>query len=176
MAQEVIGPLDLALGQQGADIGGGDGDSIQLNFGDDVAAHAQPGALLPQPVGVALSLVAEVEVVPRHEMDRAVLPHQKLGDEVLPGHVHHPVVEVGHNDLPDAVVTAHQLRPVQGGVDQRHGAAENQVLRVGVEGDGGGGGPQLRRLTGHPAQQGPVAPVHPVEKAQCDNSFLFVHS
>lgn len=55
MAQKFVGAFDLPLGDQGADIGGGDGDTVLLYAGDDVAADAQLLAGLFQQLGVALA-------------------------------------------------------------------------------------------------------------------------
>lgn len=41
VAQKVHRPLHLPLGDQGADIGGGDGDALLLHLANDVAAHTQ---------------------------------------------------------------------------------------------------------------------------------------
>ena len=76
VAQKLVGPLNFALGHQGADIGGGDGDALLLHLGDDVTADAQGLAGLLEPLGIALPFVAEVVVVTGHQMDRAQVPHQ----------------------------------------------------------------------------------------------------
>ena len=90
--------------------------------------------------------------------------------------MHHPLVKVGHDHLPDAVAPAHQLRPIQGGAEQGHRRGfQNQVLRVGVKGHRRRHGPQLQGLLPHPAQQGPVAQVHAVEEAQGNDSFFSLH-
>ena len=48
-----VGPLHLALGDEGADVGGGDGDPLLFDLRDDVAAHPQRGAFLCQAPGIA---------------------------------------------------------------------------------------------------------------------------
>ena len=58
MAQKFVGAFDLPLGDQGADIGGGDGDAVLLHAGDDVTADAQLLAGLFQQLGVAIALIA----------------------------------------------------------------------------------------------------------------------
>lgn len=69
MAQKFIGPFQLPLGHQGADVGGGDGDALLLHLGDDVAADPQLLAGVHQALGVALALIAEVIVVAGHQVD-----------------------------------------------------------------------------------------------------------
>ena len=100
-----------------------------------------------------------------------MLLHQIVGDKLPPGLVHHPLVKVGHDHIPDTVVPPHQLRPVQGGAEQgdRRGL-EDQVLRMGIKGDRRRDGSQFGRLLPHPAQQGAVAQVNAVKKAQGDHT------
>ena len=177
VAQEPAGPFHLSLGQQGADIRGGDGKPVQLHLGDDVTADAQPGALLPQAHRVALPPVAEVEVVPRHQVDRAVLPDQEVLDKRLPGHLHHAAVKVGDDDLPDAVQAAHQLRPVGGRGDEGDvRPAQDHILRVLVKGHRRRDGLQLSGHLRHPPEQSGVAQMDPVEEAQGDNTLFLIHS
>ena len=63
MAQKVHGPLHLPLGDEGTDIGGGNGDALLLHLADNVAAHAQLLAGLLEPLGGSLAHIAEMEVV-----------------------------------------------------------------------------------------------------------------
>ena len=140
---------------------------------------AQLSAQPLEPLRITLPFVAKVEVVAHHQVDRPVLGHQILGDKVPPGHVHHPLIKAGHDHILNAVIPPHELRPVPGGAEQGHyRGIENQVLRVGVKSDGGGHSLPLGRHLAHPAQQGAVAQVHPVEKAQGDHPFClcFLHA
>ena len=91
---------------------------VLYHLGDNVAADAQLPAEGLEPLRVALPLVAEVEIMACHQVHRPMLPRQIIGDEFPPGHVHHPLVKVGHNDLSDTVEPPHQLRPVQGRAEQ----------------------------------------------------------
>ena len=77
-----------------------------------------------------------------HHVGGAVLLHQVLSDEVPPIHPHH-AVEVGHDDLLDAVVPPHQVGSVGWGVDEGGDRPGDPAARVGVEGEGGGDQPLL---------------------------------
>ena len=89
--------------------------------------------------------------------------------------MHHPLVEVGDDDIPDAVIPAHQLRPVQGRGEQGHRHVQDQIGGVGIKGHRRGDGPLLRRDGSHPAQKRPVAQVHSVKKAQGDDpSYVLI--
>ena len=164
MAQKPGGLLQLPRLHQGADVGGGDGHPVQLHLGDHVAAQAQPGAFVRQPLGAALPPVAEVEVVPRHHMDRAQLLLEVLLHKVLPVHLAH-YLKGGHDHLPDAVQLPHQLRPIIHPGEQGHRPPGEGCGGAAVKGKGAGEGVQLLCPLGHPAQQRPVAQVHPVKKA-----------
>lgn len=56
MPQELDRPLHLPLGDQGADVGGRDGDAVLLHLGDDVTSDAQLGALLLEAPGLPLPI------------------------------------------------------------------------------------------------------------------------
>ena len=56
VAQKLHRPVHLPLGDQGADIGGGDGDPLPLDLADDVTADAQLCAHLLEALGVALAI------------------------------------------------------------------------------------------------------------------------
>ena len=172
MAQEIGGPLHLSAFDKGADIGGADGDAVPGHLGDDVAADAQLPAAGLELLGVPLVPVAEVVIMARHQVDGPVGPHQQAIDKLLPGHGHHGVVKGGNDDLADAVKPLHQIPAVVGGVDQAHRAAGDHLLGRTVEGEGGGDGLQLPGPGGGFFQQGSVAPVNAVEKAQGDNSSI----
>ncbi len=139
------------------------------------AAHTQLPAQPFQALGIALPLVAEVEVVPSHHMDGSVLLHQILGDEGPPIHAHH-AVKVGHDDVLYPVQPPHQVGPVRGGIYERRDRPGDPAGGVGVEGEGGGRRPQLLRPVPNPAQQGSVALVHAVKKAQGNDSFSLVQA
>ena len=172
MAQKFVGPLDLPLGHQGADVGGGDGDALLLYLGDDVTAQAQLLADLLQTLGVALPLVAKVVVVAGHQMDSAQVTCQGVHHEIPPGLLHPLGGEGLHNHVLDAVVLAHQVRPVLRRGEQGHGTAQNHGLGVGIKGKGRGGGADLLGHLGGAAHEGGVAVVHPVKKAQGDDTFF----
>ena len=172
VAQETVGPFDLPQLHQAADVGGTDGDTADLYLGDDVTAKAQLSAFLHQQLRGALVLVAEVVVVTRHQVDGVVAIYQNLGDEIGPGGGPHLVVKRDHDDIPDAVEAAYQVRPVLGRIDEGAGNAGEDLLRHPVEGehrrgDTPGGG-FLRRAP----QQGGVAQVDSVKEAQGNDSFF----
>jgi hypothetical protein len=144
VAQEPKGALHISLGDEGADVGGGDGDPIDLHLGHHVAADPQLSAEFPELLGIPLPFIAKMEVVAHHQVDRPMVPNQIIGDKLPPGSFHHAAVVVGHNDLPDAVKPLHEPRPVGGGSEQRHRLlAGDQGGGVEVEGKGGGNGAQL---------------------------------
>ena len=172
VAQEIGGPLHLSAFDKGADIGGADGDAVQGHLRDDVAADAQLPAAGLELLGVALVPVAEVVIMARHQVHRAIGTDQQIVDEILPGHGHHGVVKGGDDHLTDAVQPLHQVPAVVGGVDQAHRAAGDHLLGRAVEGESGGDGLQLPGPGGGFFQQGSVAPVNAVEKAQGDNSSI----
>ena len=172
MAQKLVGPLHLPLGHQGTDVGGGNRDPLHLHLGDNVTADAQLLADLLEALGVALPLVAKVIVVAGHQVHGVKVLHQGAGHKVLPGLLHPGDGKGLHNDVLDTVVLAHQIRPVLGGGEQRHGPAQNHRLGVGVKGKGGGDGPQFLGHLGGAAHQGAVAIVDPIKEAQSDHSFF----
>ena len=176
MAQEAVGPADLPQFHQPADVGGADGDACHLHLGNDVATQAQLGALLRQQLRRALVPVAEVVVVPRHQMDRVVAAHQDPDDKVIPGRGHHLVVKGDHQHVLDAVQPPHQVPPVLRGVDEGAGDAGDHLLGRAVKGeDRRGDAPGGGLLRGSP-QQGGVAQVDPVKEAQGDDFFLHGHT
>ena len=142
VAQELHRPVHLPLGNEGSDIGGGDGDVLQLHLADDVTADPQLGAGLLEPLGISLAHVAEVEVVSRHHMDHAQLLHQVLSDKIPPVHAHH-AVKAGDDDLLNAVAGAHEPRPVLHRAEQGDHLAGDGGGGAAVEGEGGCGGPQF---------------------------------
>ena len=172
VAQEIGGPLHLSAFDKGADIGGADGDAVQGHLRDDVTADAPLPAAGQEFVRVPLVPVAEVIVVACHQVHRAIGTDQQIVDEILPGHGHHGPVKGGDDHLADAVKPLHQVPAVVGGIDQAHRAAGDHLLRRAVEGEGGGDGLQLPGPGGGFFQQGSVAPVNAVEKAQGDNSSI----
>ena len=135
MAQKAYRLGHLPLGDEGADIGGGDRDALQLHLGHDVAAQAQPTAQRLKPLWVALSLVAKMIVVTGHQSGGGVALYQVFGDELPPGHGHHGLVIVAHNDVLDSILPAHQSRPVRGGGEQGGGRAGDEAGGAGGRGD-----------------------------------------
>ena len=175
VTQKLVGPLHLPLGDEGADIGGGDGDAILLHLLDDVAAHAQLPALLLQALGIALAHVAKVEVVSGHHMDTAQLLLQIFRHKVLPVHLLHPI-KGGHDDLFNAVIPAHQPHPVLHRAEQGDGLAGDGGGGAAVKSEGAGHGPQPVGRLGHRAEQGPVTLVYSVKKPQGNNTFRCTQS
>ena len=175
VAQKLHRPVHLPLGDQGADIGGGDGDPLPLDLADDVTADAQLCAHLLEALGVALAHIAEVEVVARHDVDHAQLPHQVLRNKILPIHAHHPV-KAGDDDLLDVVAGAHQPDPVLHRAEERDVLAGDGRSGTAVEGESGGDGVQLPGALGHPLEQGPMPGVDAVKKAEGDDTFCFVQA
>ncbi len=175
MAQELGGPLQLPLGHQIPDVGGGDGDAVLLHLLDDVAAQPQLPALGPQPVRIAAALIAKVKVVAGHHMDHVQLLQQIFGDKILPVHALHGL-EGGNHHLLDSVALPHQKDTVLHCGQQRDGLSGDDGGGAAVEGEGAGDGLQPVRRRLHGSQQRPVAQMHPVKKAQGDDSFLFVHN
>ena len=119
MAQKQRRPLHVALLHQRADIGGADGDALDLHLGDDIAAQPQVRALRLQQRHRALVFVAEAVVVAGHEMHRAVVPNEHL-NVILPAHGHHGLIEAGEDDPLNAVYPSDDVPPVVVGVEQRH--------------------------------------------------------
>ena len=175
MPQELDRPLHLPLGDQGADVGGRDGDAVLLHLGDDVTSDAQLGALLLEAPGVALTHIAEVEVVAGHHMDRAQFFRQIPVHKVLPVHAHH-AIKVGHHHLLDAVAAPHQPSPVLHRAEQGHCLARDGGGGAAVKGECGRHRIQLPGLVHHPAKQGPVPVVDSVKKAEGDHSSVLVHN
>ena len=170
VAQEQRRPLHVPGLHQRADVGRADGNALQLHLGDDVAAYPQLPALLLQKPGIALILVAEVVVVARHQMHGPVALYQQLRDKILPRHGHHGLVKGGQDHLLNAIDAPGQISPILRGVDEGHGASGDHLLRGTVEGKDGGDRPQLPGPLHRFLQQGSVAPVDTVEKAQGDDS------
>ena len=71
----------------------------------------------------------------------------------------------------NAVNPADDVLPADGAVDQRRLPAENQIVRVHVEAEHRGHGPDLGRPLLGPFQQRPMADVYAVKKAQRNGSL-----
>ena len=176
VAQILHGPLHLSQPHQAADVGGTDGDAVDGDLRDDVAPQPQLGALGLEQLRAALVLVAEVVVVACHQVDGVIPLYQDLRDEILPGGGHHLLVKGDHDDVVDAVKVLCQPGPVLRGVDEGHRRAGDYLL-------GGLGEGEHRRadapglgLLRRAAQQGAVAQMYPVKKAQGNDSRLIGHT
>ena len=131
-------------------------------------------AVLPQALHRALAPVAEAEVVPDHDMADGQLLHDGL-DELPPGDAHGVLGKMQEHDVVDAELPADDVLAADRTVDERHLFMEHQRVRVHVEAQHGGLGPQLARPLLRLVQQRRVADVNPVEKAQRDDSFDLCH-
>ena len=168
VAVELVGAGHLPLGDESAQVGGGDGDTVLLHLTDDLTAHAQLAAHLLEPPGVALAHVAEVEVVPSNHMDRVELLDQIFPDKILPVHPHH-AVKRGDDDLLDAVIVPHQPDTVLHAAEKGDVLAGDGRAGVPVEGEGAGGSVQLLGRAGDRTEQGSMSVVNAVEigRASC---------
>ena len=177
VSQKLRRPLHVARLDQRADVGGADGDTVMHHLGDDVAAQPQLGAFLLQELGVSGVFMAEAVVVTRHQMHRAIALDQQLCDKILPRHGHHLVVEGGQYDPVDAVEAADQRLPVLRGVDEVHRLAGDHLLGWAVKGKDGRLRAQRTGALRRFLQQGAVAPVYAVKKAEgYYSSFQSVHA
>ena len=120
--------------------------------------------------------MAEVVVVPGHQMDGMVAANQNVGDEVIPGGGHHLVVERNHDDLPDAEEAANQIPPVLGRIDQRAGLSGDDFLGRTVKGKDRRGCTPGLGLLHSPPQQGGMAQMDSVKEAQGNHFFLDGHN
>ena len=173
MAEKQRRALHVARLHERADVGGADGDALDLHLWDDVAAEPQLTALRLQQLGVALVLVAEVVVMTGDEVHRAIVADEHL-DIVLPAHGHHRLIERGEDDIADAVDPLDQAAAILGRVDEIDGLACDDLLGRAVEGKDGGGDAQLTGALDGLAQKRPVAAVYAVEKAQGNDSMIQV--
>ena len=175
MAQILHGPLHLSKAYQTADVGGADGDAVDRDLRDNVAAKTQLGALAFQQLRSALVLVAEAVVMTGHQMDGVIPLDENFRYEILPGGSHHLLVKGDHDDIVDAVETFGQPGPVLRGVDEGHRYAGDYLLRRLRPGEHRrADAPALGFLHGA-AQQGAVAQMDPVEKAQSNDFWLNGH-
>ena len=175
MAQILHGPLHLSKAYQTADVGGADGDAADRDLRDDVAAKTQLGALAFQQLRSALVLVAEAVVMTGHQMDGVIPLDENFRYEILPGGSHHLLVKGNHDDIVDAVETFGQPGPVLRGVDEGHRYAGDYLfrrLRPGEHRRADAPAPGFLHGT---AQQGAVAQMDPVEKAQSNDFWLNGH-
>ena len=117
-------------------------------------------------------LVAEVVVVTGHQVDGVQVPDQGLLQKGPPGLLHKLGGEGLHNHVLNAVILAHQVRPVLRGGDEGHGLAQDHGLGVGIKGKGRGGGAGLPGHLGGAAHEGGVAVVHAVKESQRDHAFF----
>ena len=169
VAQEQRRPLHVPGLHQRADIGRADGNALQLHLGDDVAAQPQLPALLLQKPGIALILVAEVVVVARHQMHGPMALYQQLRDKILPQHGHHGLVKGGQDHLLNAIDAPGQIGPILRGVDEGHRYAGDYLLRRLRPGEHRRADAPAPGLFHGAAQQGAVAQMDPVEKAQSND-------
>ena len=169
MAEEFRGPFHIAVQQQCADIGGAHFDAVDLHQGDNVAADAQFCTFGVEFLGIPFAAVAKMEILAADQMAGAVFFIQHFGDKILPGHMHHTFVEVGKNDVLNAVQAVDQIGPVCGGVDQLHRCICIQIAGMAVKGKHCGRQMQLFGTLCGFVHQHTVAAVDAIEKAQSDD-------
>ena len=124
----------------------------------------------------ALVLVAEAVVVTRHQMDGVIPLDQNLRDEILPGGSHHLLVKGDHDDIVDAVEIFGQPGPVLRGVDEGHRHAGDYLLGRLRPGEHRRADAPALGFLHRAAQQGAVAQMYPVKKAQSNDFWLNGHS
>ena len=173
VAEQADGLFAAAGLQQPADAGGADGAAVNTDLRDDVAADTEFPALLLQPRRVALPAVAEVKIVTADHMLRMQLPDQIILHKDLPRHVHHRLVKVGEDHPLHAAEPAHEQLPLRHGVEQRHGRAEHERVRVRVKAQRSRGQPQRLRALPRPVEKRGVAQVDAVKKAQRQNAVMY---
>ena len=176
MAQILHGPLHLSKAYQTADVGGADGDAAHRDLRDDVAAKTQLGALAFQQLRSALVLVAEAVVMTGHQMDGVIPLDENFRYEILPGCSHYLLVKGNHDDIIDAVETFGQPGPVLRGVDEGHRYAGDYLLRRLRPGEHRRADAPGLGLLRRAAQQGAMAQMYPVKKAQGNDSRLIGHT
>ena len=114
--------------------------------------------------------MAEAVVVACHQMDGMISLHQNFRDEILPRGGHHFAVEGNHDHIVDAVQVLSQPGPILRGVDEGNRHAGDHLLgRLGEGKDRRANAPRFG-LFCRAAQQSAVAQMHPVKKAQSNDS------
>ena len=172
VAQQLGGSLQVALADQLADMGRGDRDAASDHLVHHVHPHAVEAAPAAEPGGAALASVAEGEVVAADHMLGPQGPNQVVVHKGLPGHLHHGLVKMRHQDLVQAEAGLHQPLAVLDGINQRHRLVKDQGVGVGVKGQGRG--PEAHGVGPLPgqSQQRGVAQMDAVKKSQGDDAVL----
>ena len=116
--------------------------------------------------------MAEAVVVSGHQMHGVHIPHQLLLHKGVPGQGHHLPVKGRQDDPLYAVQALHQPPPVLRRVDEQHRLSRDHLLRRAVKGKYHRLCAQLPGPLHGLFQQGPVAPMHPVKKAQGNDCLV----
>ena len=174
VSQEAGRLLHIPLGNERADIGGADHAAVQFHRLDDIAADAALFTVDFELFGRALAPVAEAEIVAHHDPAQVQFLDNVVR-EALPGHTHGALVKVDKDHIVDPVAAADDLLPAQGAVDQGHLFAEHQRVRMNIEAQHRGHGADLGGALFGAFQQGAVADMYAVEKAQGDGPFDLCH-
>ena len=151
-----------------ADVGAGHPDALQGLLRHHPAGQSPAAAVFQEQPRGALAPVSEPEIRPADKARRLVflLQHPQ---KVLPGHGPHGRVKGQAHHLIHLKPLRQQQLPIPVGINQRRGSPQHQGVRMIPEGHHTGpGSGSLRQLPAGP-QQGGMAQMYPVKKAQGAN-------
>ena len=174
MAEPAVGLLHLSVFDELPDAGGTDDLPVQHDRRDDIAAEAMILTVLLQALSRTQALIAKAKVVAHHDPADVQLPDQGF-DEHDPVHLHHAAVKVEEHHVVDAELTADDVLPPDGAVDQRNAFSKYQGVRMDVKAQDGRDCPDLRRALLGAVEKGGMANVDAVKKTKGNCSLYLCH-
>ena len=174
MPHEILGAKHVPLTQKRADVGGADGDAVKLDLIDHIACKAVCRTVIAQAPGISLTAPAEAEIVADDKADDAELCLD-AAQKLLPRHMHRLLREAEKLHAVDAEQPPDEIRAVRRAVDERHGRALHERVRVRVEGHNGTFDTERFGALDRAVQKRRVAAVYAVKKSKSENAFSLCH-
>ncbi len=174
MSHEMLGAEHFPLKQKRADVGGTDGDAVDLDLIDHVAREAVFRAVIAQAFGVPLTAPAEPEIVADDKAEDAKLCLD-AAQELLPRHVHRLLREAEKLHAVDAEQPPDEICAVGRAVDERHGRAEHKGIGMRIERHDRRIDAERFGAFDRTVQKRRVAAVHTVKKSKSENAFSLCH-